>query len=335
MTIDLSQARCRLPGCGGPAAGICINQVPFDECPNVISSEEADSAEAASAAVEPETVSTGRSGVLTLEEADAFLRAHGGRVLAMVAAPDAGKTTLASAAYDLLRRGLLNGFGFAGSETIKGFEERSFDARVASEQDEPLTLRTPSAAPLVFLHLRIAAPDGRMLNVLLSDRSGEHFDRALNTPARFADFHEIARADAILLLVDSEKLATGHQAELARMRKLILALVQAGHLANQTVHLIVTKIDRLRSAPQRTLVEQRAGVIADELRRRGETTQVEVHLTACRARAGTSRFGDGVGRLVEANLPATIARSFATTYWTPQASSTSSLDRLMFAARWQ
>ncbi|WP_313534371.1 TRAFAC clade GTPase domain-containing protein [Sphingomonas sp.] len=335
MITDLSKAVCRQPGCGGPISGVCINQLPFDECPDVVPPEDAEPGEPASAETEPDTVSTGRMGVLSIHEADAFLRAYGGLVLAVVAAPNAGKTTFASALYDLLRRGLLEGFGFAGSETIKGLEERCFDSRVASGEDKPTTLRTRSVSPLIFIHLRIAVPDGRQLDVLLSDRSGEHFDRALNTPAQFADFHEIGRANAILLLVDGQKLVTSHQAEIAGARKLILALAQSGYLANKNVHLVVTKTDLLEGALQRTLVEQRVAVLAEEVQRRGKKTHVEVHLIACRARKGQSSFGEGVQRLIEANLPAVTDQSFTTTFWTPNAASTSSLDRLMFVTRWQ
>lgn len=334
MSFDLSQAVCRLSGCGGPVSGVCINQLPFDECPDVIAGEDAEKIEMSTAEPGPEMVSTGRTGVLSIEEADSFLRTHGGLVLAVVAGPDAGKTTLVSALYDLLRRGHLDGFGFAGSETIKGLEERCFDSRVVSGQDKASTLRTPRSSPLIFIHLRVAVPDGRQLDVLLSDRSGEHFDQALNTPAQFCDFHEIGRADAILLLVDGEKLAISHQAEIARVRKLILALAQADFLSSKTVHLVVTKADLLKGQTQRTLVEQRASIIVDEIRRRGEKAVVEFHLTACRARNGHSTFGEGVHRLLEANVPSAIERSFTTTFWRPGDGGTS-LDRLMHVARWQ
>lgn len=335
MSTDLSQEVCRQPGCGGPVSGVCINQLSFDECPDVIASVDVEPTEATPGEAEPDTVSTGRTGVLSSEEADAFLRAHGGLVVAVVAAPDAGKTTLASAIYDLLRRDLLNGFGFAGSETIKGLEERCFDSRVASGEDRPVTLRTPRASPLNFIHLKIAVPDGRQLNFLLSDRSGEHFDRALNTPAQFAEFHEIGRADAIMLLVDGQKLATSHQAEVAGARKLIMALAQAGYLANKTIHLVVTKTDLIDGASHRAAVEQRAAALAQEVQRRGEKTLLEVHLIACRARKGQSSFGEGVHRLIAANVPKISDRSFVTTCWTPNTKSTSSLDRLMFVTRWQ
>ena len=333
MTVELTNAVCRLPGCGGPASGVCINQLAFDECPDVIAVEDAEEVEAPPAAGGQETVSTGRTGVLSIEEADAFLRSQGGLMLAVVAGPDAGKTTLAATIYDLVRRGRLDGFGFAGTETVKGFEERCFDSRVASGQDEASTLRTPRGAPLVFVHLRIAVPDGRHFNFLLSDRSGEHFERALDAPSRFAGFPEISRADAILLLVDSGKLVSGHQAEIAHMRKLILAIAHAGFLSGKAVHLVVTKVDRLRNEAQRTLVEQRAGVIADEVRRRGNDSLVEVHLTACRARRGSSTFGEGIHRLLEANVPAIRERPFATKSWTPGDGGTP-LDRLLHVPRW-
>lgn len=336
--IDLATAICRLPGCGGPVSGVCINQLPFDECPDVIPAVGADEEEEDEVLPTSEAgsdlVSTGRTGVFSIAEADAFLRANGGVVLAVVAGPEVGKTTLASAIYELLHRGRLEGFGFAGSETIKGLEERCFDARVASDQEKASTLRTPRAAPLIFVHLRIAVPDGREVDVLLSDRSGEHFDRALNAPAEFEDFKETERADAILLLVDGENLVTNHQVEIARLRKLVMALSQAGHLARKTVHLVLTKADLINGEAQLTLIEQRAKVIAEDIQRRSEGTAVQIHLTACRAKKGQSTFGQGVHGLLKATLPPVITRTFTTTFWHPGSGGTP-LDRLMFMEKWQ
>lgn len=331
--IDLSTAVCRLPGCGGPVSGVCINQLPFDECPDVVAAEEEEKEVELPVEGPSDLVSTGRTGVLSVVEADAFLRANGGQVFAVVAGPDAGKTTLMSAIYELLHRGRLKGFGFAGSETIRGFEERCFDSRVESGESAPSTLRTPRAAPLIFCHLCVAVPDGRKVDWLISDRSGEHFDRALNAPAEFSSFDEIARADAILLLADGESLAVAHQAEIARLRKLVMALVQAGHLENKTLHLIVTKADLLSGESSLKLVEQRAKVITEDIKSRSGSTTVVQHMTACRARKGNSTFGEGVHGLLSSMIPVASSPEFESLRWRPGSSGTV-LDRLMFAERW-
>lgn len=223
--------------------------------------------------------------------------------------------------------------GFAGSETIRGFEERSFDSRVASDQAKASTLRTPRAAPVIFLHLRIAVADGRLLDFLISDRSGEHFNRALDTPAKFADFEEIGRADTILLLIDGEQLLNNHQVETARLRKLVVALSQAGHLTDKVVHLVVTKADLLNGESQRTQVEQRAKVISDELGRRSSNCRTQTHLTSCRPLKGQTTFGQGIQKLLEVNVPEAKTQVFNTTHWNPGDGGTP-LDRLMRVEKW-
>jgi hypothetical protein len=322
--IDLATARCAQPGCGGPISGVCINQIPFDECPNVIASDDAISEPLVVSDAAPDLIATGRTGELSLEEADAFLRSNGGIVIAIVAGPEAGKTTLAAAIYELLYRGRLEGFGFAGSETIKGFEERTFDSRVASEELKATTLRTPRAGPMIFLHLKLSVPDGRIVDLLLSDRSGEHFDRALDAPAQFGDFKEVERSDVLL---------KNHQIEIARLRKLVIALTQAGHLTGKIVHAVVTKADLLTGETDLPIVKQRAKIVVDELARRSPTAVVKLHVTGCRPIKGAAVFGNGIRPLLEALIPKTEVREFRTTYWNPGTGGTA-LDKLMFAQRW-
>lgn len=328
---DLATALCRVAGCGGPASGVCLNGLSFDECPDVISPDGAERLNEASD--EAEVVRTRVAPIFDAAAADEFLRARGGYVIAAVAGPDAGKTTLAATIYELAHRGRLDGIGFAGSETISGFEERCFLSRAASEEEVSDTVRTPTSTELAFLHIDLAFADGRRANLLLSDRSGEHFDDALDHPDRFATFEELARADAILLLLDAERLANSHHAEITRMRKIMLGLSNAGLLLNRPVHLVLTKMDKVDSGDHRVMVDRRAAEIIAEFKRRVPGVNVRPHHTACRAVAGSTMIGQGVRDLVAAFLPTPQSPAFATQIFRPTGDSGTALDRLMHQTR--
>lgn len=328
---DLPTALCRVSGCGGPASGVCLNGLAFDECPDVIAPEDAEAESEPDE--EADVVQTSLGQTFDSAAADAFLRSHGGHVLAAVAGPDAGKTTLAATIYELAHRGRFDGIGFAGSETIAGFEERCFLSRAASEEHTPDTARTPTSADLAFLHLDLAFADGRRANLLLSDRSGEHFDDALDQPDRFATFAELARADAILLLLDAARLADSHHAESARMRKVILGLSNAGLLASTPVHLVLTKMDKIDGDDRRASVGRRAAEIIAEFKRRVPGIKVALHYTACQAVAGSTEVGQGLRDLVAAVLPSPSARPFVTRIFTPTGESGTALDRLLLQTR--
>lgn len=325
MTIDPTRG-CRLPGCGGPAQGVCINDLPFDECPDVVPI--GDVAGQVEERAAPDMVVTGRTVAMSLAEADAFLRANGGTLLALVAPPGTGKTTLSATIYELALRERLIGLGFAGSETITAFEERCFLSRLSSPTDEPETLRTPGSAPVAFLHIALALDDGRRLELLLTDRSGEHFDEALNQPERFGQFPEFGRADAVLMLVDAARLDRAHHAEVNQVRKLVIGLGQAGRLDNRRLVLVVTKSDKV-PADRWAVVEERIDKLREDSARRAPTADISIHYTACRARPGSAEVGEGIGDLILANVATPGAREFSTTLWNPGSGGTP-LDRLQF-----
>ena len=185
--MDLDAYTCRVPGCKGPRSGVCINGLSFDECPDVIPIEDAVQTEDVRAIAETlpnagEMVQTGGVSSLDAAACDALLRARGGTVVGVVAGPEVGKTTMIATMYELIHRGRMPAFRFAGSETLRGYEERCHLARMASNGVSSDTPRTPTSAKLSFTHLRLATSSG-IKDVIFSDRSGEHFDNVLASPS--------------------------------------------------------------------------------------------------------------------------------------------------------
>ena len=301
---DASELTCVVPGCGGPASGVCINGLTFEECPDVVpvGSFEVSALDRPQAADTSPLVVTQRSSSLDAAACDALLRDKGGAVVALVAGPGAGKTTLIATIYELARRGRMARFGFAGSETIRGFEERCYLARTASDGTFPDTPRTPRRAALSFAHLRLATATATV-DLVMSDRSGEHFDDLLARPGRAVEFPELVRATVVLQLVDAERLSNAQHLETSRSRRLFGAMSQSGALDGKPLLLVATKSDLLvDEGAERSAADRLEALRADLERRGAGRTRVTAHMTASRARPGSAVIGSCLEDLVAALL---------------------------------
>lgn len=327
---DPSGYVCRLPGCGGPRSGVCINTLPFDECPDVIAADQIDQP---AQATEVDTVESGRPVMLhggrsfDVVACDRFLRRAGGTVISIVAAPDVGKTTLIASIYELIQRKRMQDFGFAGSETLRGYEERCFRSRLSSDAAVADTVRTPVSVGLQFTHMRVATVTDKR-EVVFADRSGEHFDRALGRPADFEDFIELHRAEAILLLVDLMLLLKEAHVTVSAVRRLFMAIDQRGLLDGKRVVLVGTKADLAIPTQRSRKAVQAIGQIADEFRMRaGGRFDIDMQIVACRARKGSTVIGEGLEALLAMVLaPQIPAKLPADDSWPP---SRTELDQLM------
>ncbi|MCW5704597.1 MAG: hypothetical protein KIT82_18685 [Bradyrhizobium sp.] len=239
---------------------------------------------------------------MSIAACDVLLRQRGGTVVGIAAGPDVGKTTLIATMYELLHRRRMSSFGFAGSETLRGYEERCHLARLSSYASRPDTRRTPVGVGLEFTHLRIATSGG-MRDVLFADRSGEHFQAILSRPAEVKEFAELHRSDAIVLLVDLARLVTDTHVTVSGVRRLFLAMDQGGVLEGKTVTLVGTKADVAMSSPRSTKAAREMTTLADELDRRASGRfSIGRHIIACRARSGSAVIGEGVEQLLAALL---------------------------------
>ncbi len=329
---DPASFGCTLPGCGGPRSGVCINNLPFDECPDVVELGEGEDAGEPSGAEEPvDTVAqtVGVSGGRSLDAAacDALLRRRGGTVVGIVAAPEVGKTTLISTMYELLHRRRMAGFGFAGSETLRAYEERCHLARLSSDAPAADTQRTKVGAGLQFTHLRIATRSG-IQDAVFADRSGELFDKALARPADIDDFVELHRADVVIILVDLVLLTSSTHLTMSAVRRLFMAMDQRGMLEKRRVLLVGTKADVAVPTPRSRKATRELATVAEELNRRaGGRFRIETHVVACRPRRGSTVIGEGLEPLLAAVLEAPAPRpAVADDSWPSQRSE---LDQLM------
>ena len=317
---------CRLKGCDGPRSGVCINSLSFEDCPDVVPVEEASIAESETTPPfeDLDEVPTGGVSRFTEIEADAFLRRTDATLVAVIAPPEVGKTTLLATLYERLSRGELPALGFAGSETLRGYEERCHLSRMASNSVAPDTQRT--RREVNFLHLRIAHADG-VEDVLFSDRSGELFDEALDAVDQFPTFLELRRAGVLLFLLDFELLFRSPHEQRSKLQRTILALHQHGLLDQKSIALVGTKADRIDEKELEAGRLKLADLAANLATRAPNAAWMDTYITAARKRAGEVVAGEGVENLAGALLPSPTNNSFHLPGGSPAI--VTPLDRLM------
>lgn len=304
--MDVSTYTCRVPGCGGPASGVCINNLSFDECPDVVSGNASVLGAASettsvdldltSSSIQVAAVLTGGEVSLDAVACDRLLRQRAGIVIGIVAGPDVGKTTMIAALYEHVTRGRIDGIKFAGSETLRGYEERCHLSRFSSNGTRPDTVRTPTSAKLSFTHLRIARGT-KVHDVIFSDRSGEHFDNVLNRPRTIAEFSELTRADIILLLIDLNEFQINPHDQISRLRRLIMAMQGANQLTGKIIRLLGTKADLMNSPADLESATTSLAKLASDLSSRTSGVRIESVIVASRRGSGPASAGEGFDTL--------------------------------------
>lgn len=121
---------------------------------------------------------------------------------------DSGKTTLLTSLYELFQWRKVEGYAFAGSNTLPAFEERCYLSRRDSGNVMPHTQRTPYKGPHPeYLHLRIRQTHGLRpaRDFLFTDVSGEMFEHARDSTTECKEMTFLNRAHHFLLFLDSAK----------------------------------------------------------------------------------------------------------------------------------
>lgn len=137
---------------------------------------------------------------------------------------DYGKTTLLTSLYELFQEGPVAGQRFAGSMTLPAFEEKCHYARLASHNLYPNTPRTQYKTEAEYLHLRTSSVDVPANNTdfVLTDVSGEMFQRATNSESECKQLTFVKRASQFLLLFDTGKALQTSRWDMLRSAKMLL-----------------------------------------------------------------------------------------------------------------
>lgn len=220
---------CRLDGCTVDETGVCalerdpstcsnrvfkkVTDTPSkdDQSDDKITSQSGDKLGAAVLDQPMHANALPSSQILGVEELNAMMGNRYVNVVGILGDPESGKTACLASLYLLVSHAKLEGYTFADSRTLLGFEEISRGARDWNDGDLPeqMTVHTELADDHGpgFLHLRLVrGSDGRRIDLALPDMPGEWTQALVNT-ARSDRLNFMKAAEAIWLVLDGRTLA--------------------------------------------------------------------------------------------------------------------------------
>jgi hypothetical protein len=242
---------------------------------------------------------------MSLEQARSLSGRRGARLVLVMGEAGTGKTALTAMLWQqFLEQDGLAGHRIAGSRTVRGFERRAHRARLAAGQAHARFAPTLAQDGGV-LHLRVRRPDGRRVELLISDLAGEHFERVREGRPLPDELPWVRRADRFVVVLDGEALSRPGQSEIAvtRARRLLLAL-QASTAVRESarVAVVVTKCDALDETGAAALARHEGDLL--EVARGSDPEAICVRTAAVAyARAERQGLGELIGWLCSNDRP--------------------------------
>jgi hypothetical protein len=218
---------------------------------------------------------------MTLEQARTLSGRRGARLVLLMGEPATGKTALTAMLWQqFLEHDGLAGHRLAGSRCSRGFERRAHWARLAAGQPRAQFPATRSEDDGV-LHLRVRRPDGRRVELLMSDLAGGRFERVREGQPLLEALPWAPRADRFAVVLDAVALSVPGASEIAvtRARRLLLALLDSGAVRESArIALVLTKSDGLTESGAKALARHEPELL--ELARRCDPEAICVRTAA-------------------------------------------------------
>jgi len=242
----MKNGTCQKTGCTVNESGICLlSHVPPTKCPNFAASgsltqetrtdgllNDVPAKEQAEAAI-PDANKTGRrfhTGLeLGSEDALELSRGRYCHLIGVLGDSGAGKTCFLLSLYLMAcRAGLPQPYQFAGSLTLKGFEDRARHLRRWEGGSLPVKLADHTIlsdtreAALLHLAIQRNGTDKHRIDLLLTDLPGEWSKSLIDSNAAAPRFEFLRRADGIILVVDGPHMhSSSKHVELKRLMHLL------------------------------------------------------------------------------------------------------------------
>lgn len=312
--------KCNIDGCTVIETGRCAlekdpdtceNRVwsadglgPDDEAPGTsVESSDILGSDGVVAPVLPRPVevpSLPRSTTLSLGVIEGMMSSRYMTIVGILGDPDSGKTACLASLYLLVSNAQLEGWTFAKSESLMGFEEIARGARRWNEGNPPeqMTVHTKvdDERTAGFLHLKLRREsDGKVVDLALPDLPGE-WTKSLIRTARSDRLEFIKSADVIWVILDGTSLTDRErrQGAITRLGQLVGRLRSMVADSIPRLLLVITRRDKGSTKPD-TL--QR---IADELQK--HNLAAEVIPVAPFSEDGAIKPGFGLVSLIESTV---------------------------------
>lgn len=268
---------CSQPKCPIATTGVCLEGHKQD-CPHLLpdvatsgetAADDSDTSLAPPPEHEPYRFHSGEK--LTASEASQIMNAVPVKMVLCAGAPWAGKTTFIARIGEMFRTGAFREFQFAGSKTLCAFERVSWHATIASGAVRPETLRTHRSEQDTFFHVRVqpVAKPGQRIDILVSDLPGEAFPTAIASREFCAEQLALARADHLVLFLDSECLTDKRQrgAEWDNAKQFLSQVKKCRHEPKDLhIHVVFSRWDYVAGSAEHLKHEEYCRTVEAELR---------------------------------------------------------------------
>lgn len=263
-----SSVVCGYEGCQAPAGGACgLGHSSPDDCPEatvVTQAVDDQPAVQEEPVVEQQPLPPPPPGIelrsgraLTVDQGNALANRKGARIILPAGPSGAGKTTYLIELYARFLKGKQFDAAFLESETLLEFDYLLFPSRLVKETQVAETWRTRlEDADQALLHLGIDSEQFGLQHLLLTNITGELFERICDHGQALKEVPLIGAADRLLVFLDGEKLSLGgtRASTLSRTRQFLSVLVEEEVLAaNAEAGLVVSKLDVLNAKGQKAI----------------------------------------------------------------------------------
>lgn len=214
------------------------------------------------------------SRTLGLDDMNNMMGAKYVNMVGILGDPESGKTACLASLYLLISNAMLQGWTFADSKSLTGFEEIARGARDWNDGKAPeqMTVRTEIADERSpgFLHLRLVRnSDGRRVDLALPDIPGEWTQSLVNS-GRSNQLDFMKSADVIWIVLDGRMLA-----QIEKRQGIIVRVGQlAGRLNTMLNNLVPRLILVVTHRDLHTLDENVVALLQAELARRGNKAEI-------------------------------------------------------------
>lgn len=245
------------------------------------------------------------SGALAIGEATDLLSRGPCNVISLVGPFDSGKTSLIAGIYDLLQRGPVGGYAFAGSSTMHSFERACHDSRRESERSEAHMERT-ERGEVLFFHIDLVNEERDAKRAaLFGNRAGEEYTLVQDEIDLAQGYPELKRSDVLTILIDGAKLLDAgerHQVR-SQARMTLRAFIEVGVVPPwQRLALVLTKLDAIRgdAVARDGALRYFATLVADvKLEYGTKFAEIQEFEVAASPKSTNAHRGDGMNELLQ------------------------------------
>lgn len=240
---------CLVSDCPVQSTGKCkLGNDPVESCPNYAQNQKEDAPEELPDDLPEKSapVSIASGDVMHMDDIVAMSKQRQIRAIALVGEHKAGKTTLLASIYEMYCKGPFGGLTFAGSRTLVGFAKRHYLALLNSQRSSPTVPRTSRNDPPAFFHLALARRPGDIVDLVISDRSGEAYSFARSATELIPTMSELTLAERVCFILDGARIASIEQrtSYTRQFKQMIHALYDNGALEHApAVEVLCTKLD--------------------------------------------------------------------------------------------